>query len=51
MSHVNRNQQEAPVAYNHHTPDTADDASSVTLLGLAIVGAAVTIGAYWLLGS
>lgn len=37
------------MAPNNQTVDTVDQLSSVTLLGVAIVGALLTIGAYWLL--
>lgn len=30
--------------------DTVDQLSSITLLGIAVVGAVLTIGAFWLLG-
>lgn len=33
------------------TVDTVADVSSLTLLGLAVVGALLTVGAYWVFGS
>ncbi|GJD68824.1 hypothetical protein MMMDOFMJ_1749 [Methylobacterium gnaphalii] len=34
---------------SHQTAETVGDVGSPTLLGLAIVGALITVGAYWLL--
>lgn len=36
---------------HHQTSDIVGDVGSLTLLGLAIIGALVTIGAYSILGS
>ncbi|GJD83134.1 hypothetical protein HPGCJGGD_0996 [Methylobacterium haplocladii] len=33
------------------TVDRSGDVSSLTLLGLAVVGALLTVGAYWIFGS
>lgn len=33
------------------TVDTVADVSSPTLLGLAVLGALLTVGAYWMFGS
>ncbi|MBB3901646.1 hypothetical protein GGR33_001132 [Methylobacterium brachythecii] len=33
------------------TADTVADVSSPTLLGLAVIGALVTVAIYWVLGS
>lgn len=38
------------MAPNHQTVDTVDQVSSPVLLGIAVVGALLTVGAYWVLG-
>ena len=39
------------MAPDAHPIDTDGDVSSIKLLGLAILGGLLTIGAYWILGS